>query len=51
MHVATESAEQARAWLAPFSSHDTLHGMTAEAIALIRPLGDSSLRDARPFDA
>ena len=33
MHAATGSAEQARAWLAPFTSHDTLHGMTAEAIA------------------
>ena len=44
MHTAVRSAEQARTWLAPFTSHDTLHGMTAEAIAHIRPLGNGTTR-------
>lgn len=44
MHADTGSVERARAWLAPFASHDTLYGMTAEAIAHVRPLGNGTTR-------
>ena len=44
MHAATGRAEEARAWLAPFGSHDTLYGMTAEAIAHLRPLANGITR-------
>ena len=44
MHAATGRVEEARAWLEPFGSHDTLYGMTAEAIAHLRPLANGITR-------
>lgn len=44
MHAGTGRAEEARAWLAALGSHDTLHGMTAEAIAHLRPLANGITR-------